>query len=143
MVVYDWRECAQAMYTLAGRSRFSWPQEGSGGFNCSPDFTISDLTGALRWLWTFPGDLILTIKPLHQFFEIQGPAVGHLFSYVFGFFFFPVAFMLILYAAVAALMSVSDTFGRAKVVISKVPNPTNESIGTDARVEPPSLVKRK
>lgn len=131
------------MYALAGRSRFSWPQEGSGGFNCSPDFTISDLTGAAQWLWTSPGDLILTVKSLHQFFEIQGPAVGHIFSYVFGFFFFPVALMLILYAAIAMLMSVSDTFGQAKAVISKATKSKTDGINTSARVDPPSLVKRK
>ncbi|MHA6347547.1 hypothetical protein [Roseivivax sp. CAU 1761] len=80
----SWTECFRAMHTLAGRTRFSWPQPDSGGFNCHPDFTISDVYGGAAWILTAPGDWILGIPAVARFFELETPVAGHLFSYWLG-----------------------------------------------------------
>lgn len=72
------------MWLLAGRSRFQWPAEGAGGFNCADGFTFSDITGAFFWILTYPGDFILNDSDIASFFELQLPVVGHPASYVIG-----------------------------------------------------------
>lgn len=79
-----WTECFRVMNALAGRTRFSWPQPDSGGFNCHPDFTITDIWGGFAWILTAPGDWILNRPFIARFFELDTPVVGHLFSWWLG-----------------------------------------------------------
>jgi hypothetical protein len=80
----SWYDCFVWMNGLAGRGRFSWPQPGSGGFNCHPDFTISDLTGGAAWLITAPGDWVLGLPAVSSFLELDTPVVGHVLSWWLG-----------------------------------------------------------
>lgn len=80
----SWTDCFRIMNALAGRTCFSWPQQGSGGFNCHPDFTISDVWGGFAWIVTAPGDWILNQSIIAQFFELDTPVVGHFFSWWLG-----------------------------------------------------------
>ncbi len=48
------------------------------GFDCDNGaFTISDVWGAISWVWTLPGDWVLSQEPISTFFEIAGEtAIG-------------------------------------------------------------------
>jgi hypothetical protein len=87
----NWKDCAAQMELISPGARLSWP--GINGLDCSQDVTISDVWGVVAWLWTYPGDWILSQDPLHTFFEIEGPtAIGAIGSIILG---FVIAFMLI------------------------------------------------
>lgn len=85
MVPMSWDDCFRAMNHLAGRTRLSWPQEGSGGFNCHEDFTISDIMGGAAWMITAPGDMLLSVPSITGFLELDTPVVGHEISWILGF----------------------------------------------------------
>ena len=72
------------MHSLTGRSRFSWPESDSGGFNCSADFTFTDVWGGFSWIITTPGDWILNYPVVARFFELDTPVVGNMFSWWLG-----------------------------------------------------------
>ena len=84
------------MEVLTSGARFSWPQRGVEFIDCEPNLTISDIWGAVSWVWTWPGDWILSQEPMRTFFEIEGgSAVGTLASTLFGWFvLFTVFFIL-------------------------------------------------
>jgi hypothetical protein len=95
MAPLSWDDCFKTMNYLADRGRFSWPQQGSGGFNCHPDFTISDITGGVSWIITAPGDWLFSNPKLVAFLELDTPVVGHSASWVVG--------LLLAYLAAAIL----------------------------------------
>lgn len=95
----SWTECFRAMNELAGRTRLSWPEPNSGGFNCHPDFTISDVSGGAAWIVTAPGDWLLGIPEVAQFLELEKPVVGHWASWIIG----PNTYLFVLWAVVALL----------------------------------------
>jgi hypothetical protein len=81
----NWKDCValkERALDVGQRSsgenpRFQWPKEGVSGFNCESGVTISDIWGAISWIWTYPGDLFLSIEPVKKFFEIEGSvAIG-------------------------------------------------------------------
>ncbi len=87
----NWKECARQMEAFNPGERFRWP--GLNGIDCSQDFTISDVWGAIAWGWTWPGDWVLSQEPLRTFFEIEPPtAIGTIGSTILGFL---IAFMLL------------------------------------------------
>lgn len=67
----DWIECSEAQETLLNVSRFSWPKSGWYGFNCEQGLTVTDLTGGIAWLWTYPGDAILRLPQINSFLELN------------------------------------------------------------------------
>mgnify|MGYP003133120368 CR=1 FL=1 len=80
----NWKECASRLEAILPGGRFHWP--GWNGFDCSQDFTISDVWGGISWIWTWPGDWILSREPLATFFEIEGStAIGATGSTILGF----------------------------------------------------------
>ena len=82
----DWRECVDARLVTDGTSRFKWPSEGHGGFDCSVNFTVSDVSGGIQWIVSWPGDFALSTEPLKTFFEIGGEAaVGATGSLILGY----------------------------------------------------------
>lgn len=106
-----WHECVTARAVHAGDhlERVRWPA--GSDFNCEPaQFTISDVTGGIGWLWTWPGDWAvnqaLDSPDIAQFFEWDGtPFVGTAFSWLLS----PaLAFLLIL-----ALASIADALTKA------------------------------
>jgi hypothetical protein len=81
----NWKECAALKERslevrpkfLSESPRFQWPTEGISGFNCESGVTISDIWGVISWVWTYPGDIMLSIEPAKKFFEIEGTvAIG-------------------------------------------------------------------
>ncbi|MFB9223009.1 hypothetical protein [Paracoccus cavernae] len=74
-----WAECAALSESL-GHSRFLWPSGGITEFNCEPGFTLSDLTGAISWIWTYPGDFILRVPSIASFLEVPSASIGGLLS---------------------------------------------------------------
>ncbi|WP_439521084.1 hypothetical protein [Marivita sp.] len=67
----NWKECVRFMERYDLGDRFTWPPN-LMGFDCEPDiFTISDVWGAISWVWTWPGDWILSLEPIRTFFEIE------------------------------------------------------------------------
>ena len=77
----NWKECVNLIESYGLGDRFTWPPK-SLGFDCEPaSFTISDVWGAMAWVWTWPGDWFLSQEPIKTFFEIEGTtAVGALGS---------------------------------------------------------------
>ncbi len=73
----DWKECVELLQTYDLGNRFTWPPNGLS-FDCNPEaITISDVWGAVSWVWTLPGDWVLSQEPARTFFEIEGSnAVG-------------------------------------------------------------------
>lgn len=71
----NWVECSKFRESL-GESRFSWPANGWADFNCQEGVTLSDVTGGLRWLWTYPGDWLLRLPGLNRFFELESDYTG-------------------------------------------------------------------
>lgn len=53
-----------------GESRFQWPAGGWADFNCQPGISISDITGGIAWIWTYPGDWILRTPEIGNFLEL-------------------------------------------------------------------------
>lgn len=80
----NWKECVAVNERWSIRSRLEWPPQSDGGFNCSQQFTISEVTGAISWVWTWPGDWLLRREPIRSFFEVESQATGHLFSTLLG-----------------------------------------------------------
>ena len=66
----NWKDCVRESELYGIRSRFEWPVgEGQSGFDCNPDaFTINDIWGAIGWIWTWPGDLLLSLPKVQSFF---------------------------------------------------------------------------
>ena len=46
------------------------------GFNCQTRTTISDLGGAISWLWTYPGDWVLRLPQVNKVFELDALHTG-------------------------------------------------------------------
>ncbi len=67
----NWKDCVRESELYGIRSRFEWPVgEGQSGFDCNPDaFTINDIWGAIGWIWTWPGDYLLSLPKVQSFFE--------------------------------------------------------------------------
>lgn len=83
----NWKECAEIREALNPGARFEWPPTFLNGFDCTQDFTVSDVLGAISWLWTWPGDYILSSEPFRTFFEIEQPvAIGAIGSTLLGWF---------------------------------------------------------
>ena len=79
----NWEECAALNEASGALSRFDWPVgEGKSGFDCNEAFTFSDVTGAVGWLWTWPGDYLLSLPWLQSFFGLGSETViGNGWSY--------------------------------------------------------------
>ncbi|MBL9062751.1 hypothetical protein [Tabrizicola sp.] len=67
----NWAECSHHQEWTGIKGRFDWPAEGLSGFNCEPGTTISDLGGAVAWIWTLPGDWFLRLPEVNKFFELD------------------------------------------------------------------------
>ena len=90
----NWKECIELRESLNPGARFEWPPGGLTGFDCAVPMTISDVWGGLSWVWTWPGDYILSMEPLRTFFEIQPPGpIGTLASTFLGWVIFVVLCM--------------------------------------------------
>lgn len=96
------------MNELAGRTRLDWPESGSGGFNCHPDFTVSDVYGGAAWILTAPGDWLLGFPVVARFLELETPVVGNWASWIIG----PNAYLLGLWAVLALLVSWLESKGK-------------------------------
>ena len=88
MTPINWKECAALYEGFNVRSRFEWPLQHTGGFNCSSEVTISELWGGISWVWTWPGDWLLRTGPINSFFELDTNVTGHWFSSFLGWFIF-------------------------------------------------------
>ncbi len=73
----NWKECVGLLQRYNLGDRFTWPPDALT-FDCEPDaFTISDVWGVISWVWTWPGDWVLSQEPARTFFEIEGTnAIG-------------------------------------------------------------------
>lgn len=92
----NWKDCASRLEQYYEGWRFVWPPEGWSQFDCEQGLTISDVWGAVSWIWTWPGDWVLSQEPLRTFFEIQGTsAIGTTASTVLGWFIFLVVIGLL------------------------------------------------
>jgi len=81
----NWKECAQLMEGYSPGWRLTWPEHGFNEFDCNADFTASDVWGGISWLWTYPGDYLLSQEPFRTFFEVEGvTAIGLTGSTVIG-----------------------------------------------------------
>ncbi|PWG16338.1 hypothetical protein DFK10_11890 [Salibaculum griseiflavum] len=81
----NWAQCAERMEDYMPGWRLMWPSDGIEFFDCEAGLTISDVWGAISWIWTYPGDWILSQEPLRTFFEIEGQtAVGATGSTILG-----------------------------------------------------------
>lgn len=80
----DWKECVALSERWLLRSRFEWPPEHAGGFNCSSEITVSEVWGAISWVWTLPGDWLLRRAFINTFFELDPNVAGHWFSTLLG-----------------------------------------------------------
>lgn len=77
-----WDECMHVSEAL-GLSRFSWPiGDGINGFDCKPlTITINDFFGVIGWVWTWPGDWLLSSPEIQTFFDMeQGVVIGSWWS---------------------------------------------------------------
>jgi len=80
-----WKECAGVMETYSPGWRLHWPERGWNEFDCEEAFTVSDVWGAISWIWTWPGDWIFSQEPIRTFFEIEGTtAIGAMGSTILG-----------------------------------------------------------
>lgn len=102
MTPINWKECVALYEGFTVRSRFEWPPQHTGGFNCSSEVTISELWGGFAWVLTWPGDWLLRSEPINRFFELDGIITGHWFSAVLGGIIF--FFVLDLFLGLIALM---------------------------------------
>jgi hypothetical protein len=84
MTALNWKECVSQGERWFAASRFEWPDKAQGGFNCSEQFTISEVWGAISWIWTWPGDWILRSEPINSFFELSPNLTGHWVSTTLG-----------------------------------------------------------
>lgn len=82
MTALNWKECVASKELYY--SRFTWPDKAWGGFNCSEDFTVSEVWGAIAWIWTWPGDWVLRLEPINTFFELPPNVTGHWLSTTLG-----------------------------------------------------------
>ncbi len=94
----NWKECVHFRHTVLGSKRLDWPDE--FGFDCSADFTISDVLGAISWVWTAPGDALLNAiaseNTFRTFFQIETEMfVGHWFSTLL-----PMALLIIVFSLI-------------------------------------------
>jgi len=79
----NWRECIRQNEAYGLGSRFDWPT-GPDGIDCNPAFTFNDMTGFAGWVWTWPGDYLLSLPSVRTFFDMgMGTAVGSGWSYAF------------------------------------------------------------
>lgn len=67
----NWAECSRHQEWTGIRNRFSWPSDGLAGFNCEAGTTVSDIWGAVAWLWTYPGDWLLRLPSVNKFLELE------------------------------------------------------------------------
>ena len=80
----NWKECVNLLELYGVGDRFTWPPDAMS-FDCEADFTISDVWGGIAWVWTLPGDYVLSQEPLRTFFEINGnQAIGTTASCIIG-----------------------------------------------------------
>ena len=78
----NWRDCIRQNERLGIASRFDWPiGDGKPGFDCHDAFTFDDVTGALGWIGTWPGDYFLSFPVVRSLFGMgQQVTVGGLWS---------------------------------------------------------------
>lgn len=67
----NWAQCSELGERVLHHSRFQWPSNGWESFNCQDGLTITDVTGGIAWLWTYPGDWILRQQPVNSFLELS------------------------------------------------------------------------
>lgn len=84
MTPINWKECVALYESFSVRSRFEWPPQHTGGFNCYSEVTISELWGGIAWMWTWPGDWLLRTGQINRFFELGSNITGHWFSTLLG-----------------------------------------------------------
>ena len=72
----DWRECIRFLEENGLHSRFSWPLDGWADFNCKPGVTVSDITGGIAWIWTYPADALIRLPAINTFLELDPLHVG-------------------------------------------------------------------
>lgn len=84
MAALNWKDCVALRERWSEGSRFEWPDQAHGGFNCSEQTTISEVWGAVSWIWTWPGDWMLRWEPINTFFELSPTVTGHWFSTTLG-----------------------------------------------------------
>lgn len=112
-----WQECARLREVAGIRDRFTWPA--AHDFNCEPGFTVSDLTGALRWITSWPGDWLLSREPIRAFLELEGPSVtGHWLSSVVG--------MLGALVLMGVLGAVGDSLSASRLASRRKPSDPGE-----------------
>ncbi len=92
----NWKECVRMLEQYEPGDRFTWPDP-VFGFDCDPEaFTVSDVWGVISWIWTYPGDWVLSKEPVGTFFEFEGATVvGALGSTILGWFLFVILVSLI------------------------------------------------
>lgn len=72
----NWADCSKSAEAIFAQSRFSWPTTGWEGFNCETGLTVTDVTGGIAWIWTYPGDAILRLPAINSFFELSPHQTG-------------------------------------------------------------------
>jgi len=102
-----WADCAKINEGW-GHSRFVWPTDGWAGFNCEPGITISDITGGISGLWTYPGDWLLRLPKVGTFLELPPDHTGGAFSSVIMF-----GICLLVALSVSAVLDDYRTSGRS------------------------------
>ena len=71
-----WKECVSLVERYDLYTRFDWPlTPGRLGFDCESVFTINDIWGAIGWVWTYPGDLVLNNSEVKTFFALPPETV--------------------------------------------------------------------
>lgn len=100
----NWAECSRASESIYGWSRFDWPPNGLAGINCQDGVTLSDITGALGWVWTYPSDYLLRLPKVNMFLELDPLHTGGTLSMVIS---GGIAFL-----GVCILAAALDGFGR-------------------------------
>lgn len=71
----NWKDCITLLNDYRPSSRFIFP-ENISDFDCDRDvLTASDVGGFVSWLWTFPGDWLLSQEPFLSFFELNHTVV--------------------------------------------------------------------
>lgn len=96
----NWKECAQIMENYYPGWRLRWPERGFNEFDCHENLTISDVWGCISWIWTYPGDFLLSQEPLRTFFEVNGlTAIGLTASTFIG---WMILFLLIVWVGIVA-----------------------------------------
>lgn len=98
MTNLTWQECAALLNEYEIQDRFTFPGTSVGGPNCNDGLTISDISGAIGWAITWPGDYILQNETINHFFELPSDVTGHTASYILGWFLAFIVFLVLSFA---------------------------------------------